>query len=119
MHVASFAAITNSPRGVCSSLVDGVLGLPAQSEDLLSEAAEDFAGGGEGDAAAKPVKEPRVELLLELPDLRADGRLGSITGLCRFRETLQTDNLDKSVQLIEVHRRVGRRRPERKNRWAG
>jgi hypothetical protein len=35
--------------------------------------------------------------------LGADGWLRTVTGLSRFRKTLETHNLKESVKLIEIH----------------
>ena len=93
MQVASFAAITSSPRGVRSS----------------SAMAEDPARGGQRDPAAEALEKLGVQLLLQLPDLGADGGLRAVAGLRRFGEALQPNDLKKRVELVEIHRR----RPDR------
>ncbi len=74
-----------------------------QIQDLLGVFGEDLAGGGERDLGSQPVKERGIQLLLELANLRADRRLRAVTRLRRFGETLQADNFEKRVQLIQIH----------------
>jgi hypothetical protein len=44
-----------------------------------------------------------MQLLLELAHLRADRRLRAVARLGGFREALQPDDLQKCVELIEIH----------------
>jgi hypothetical protein len=41
--------------------------------------------------------------VLELAHLRADGRLGAVARLGGLRETLQPDDFEECVQLVEIH----------------
>jgi hypothetical protein len=88
---------------VALQLVDGVLGLAALVQHLGGVIGEDLAGGGQGDAAAEALEKRGVELLLELPYLRADGRLRAVARLGGFREAFQPDDFEERVQLVEVH----------------
>jgi hypothetical protein len=38
-----------------------------------------------------------------LTHLGADGRLGTVTGLSRFGEALEPDNLKKRMKLVQIH----------------
>src|SRR5262249_41494179 len=84
-------------------LVDCVLSAPAQIENLLALAGEDASGRGESDLGAETFEERRVQLLFELADLGADGRLGAIARLRCLREAFEAHDLEKGVQLVEVH----------------
>ena len=96
---------------------DGVLRLAPQAQDLLGVLAEDLPRSSERDAAAEALKERRIEFLLQLPHLGADGRLGAVAGLRRLREALQPNDLKKRVELVEIHScRSGRSEP--KVAWA-
>ena len=88
---------------VTLQFVDGVLRLAALVQHLRGVIGEDFAGGGQRDAAAEALEKRGVELLLELAYLGADGRLRAVAGLRGFREALQPDDFEECVQLVEVH----------------
>jgi len=64
---------------------------------------ENLTSRSEGNAAAKAFEEVGAQFLLQLPHLRTDGRLGTVTGLGGFGETLQPDNFQERVELIEIH----------------
>ena len=48
-----------------------------------------------------------VQLLLELAHLGADRRLRAVARLRGFRKTLQPNDLQERVELIEVHNAAG------------
>jgi hypothetical protein len=64
---------------------------------------KDLACCGEGDTAAETLEEIGAELLLKLADLGADGGLGAETRLGGLGKTLQSNDFQESVELIEVH----------------
>src|SRR5579883_2014242 len=64
------------------------------------------AGRGRGDAAAEALEQLGVKILLQLADLGADGRLGAVHGPGGLRETLEPDNLQEGVELVEIHKAV-------------
>src|SRR5262249_60841789 len=62
----------------------------------------------DGDARTEALEEGRIKLLLELADLRADGRLRTETRLRGFGKALQPDDFQKRMQLVQVHSRAQR-----------
>ncbi len=107
MQVASLAAITSSPRGLCLEFGDGILRAAAQVEHLRRVFGENLAGGGERDAAAEALEEFGAQFLLELPNLGADSGLRAEAGLRGLGEALQPHDLQECVELIEIHISAG------------
>ncbi len=103
MQVASFAAITNSPRGEVSSSLSEFCAWRRKIEHALGILGENFAGGGQGNAAAKALKKLGFQLVFQLADLGADGGLRAVTRLRSLGETLQADDFEERVQLIKIH----------------
>src|SRR5262249_49400526 len=93
---------------------DGVLRAPPQIQQLFGVLGENAAGRGQRDAAAEAFEQLRAQFLLELAHLGADRRLRAIARLRGFRETLQPDDLEERVELVEVHKlpETGKSRPE-------
>ena len=85
-------------------LGDGVLRALAQLQNLLGVIGEDAAGGGQRDAAAEALEQFGAQFLFQLADLRADGRLRPVTGLRSLGEALQPNDLEKRMELIEIHK---------------
>ena len=77
--------------------VDGILRSPAQIQDLLGELSEDTARSRQRDACAEPFKQSCVQLLFELPDLRTDCRLRTVTGLCGFGKAFQPNDFQERM----------------------
>ncbi len=94
--------------------MDGVLGLPAQLQDLLGILREDLPGSRQRNTAAKALEQGGVEFLLQLAHLGADGRLRPEAGLGGFGKTLQPHDLKEGVELVEIHSVGGLRLPETK-----
>src|ERR1035437_3044239 len=122
IQVASLPAITSSPRGlvsssaitswarrrrssICSAYSAKIL--PAVVSEIRlpnrSNRSARFGSRISLTTAAKPFEQVRTQFLFQLPHLRADGRLRPVTGLGGFRETLQPDDLQERVELIEIH----------------
>ena len=87
--------------------VDGILRAAAQVQHLLGVFGENPAGGGQRNAAAEALEQLGAQLLLELADLRADGRLRAVTRLRGLGKALQPDDLEKRVELVEIHNMPG------------
>src|SRR5215472_14250268 len=77
-----------APR-VAFQLGDSVLSAAAEVEQLLRVSGENAAGDGQRDAAAEALEQIGAELLLELPDLRADSGLRAVARLSGFGKTLE------------------------------
>src|SRR5262249_10403241 len=90
--------------GISIQLVDRILRAPPQVQHLLGVSAEDLACGGERDAASEPFEERRSQLLLELANLRADCRLGTVAGLSGLGKALQPDDLEERMELVKIHK---------------
>ena len=84
-------------------LVERVLRLTPHVHHLFGIVGEQLARGGERNAAAEALKQLAFQLVFQLADLGADRRLRAVTGLRGFRETLQPDDFQESVDLIEIH----------------
>ncbi len=89
---------------IAVELVDRVLRATAQVQHLLGVPAENLARGSQRDAASEPFEERRPQLLLELADLCADGRLRTVAGLSGFRKALQPDDFEERMQLVKIHK---------------
>ena len=88
---------------IALQFVDGILRPAALIQHLRGVLGEDPAGGGQGNAAAEAFEQRGIQLLLELADLRADGRLGPVAGLRGLRKALQADDFEERVELVEIH----------------
>lgn len=64
---------------------------------------EDSSRNRQRDSRSEAFEQTSVQLLLELSDLRANGRLSSVAGLGCLRETLQPHNLEERMKLIKIH----------------
>ena len=73
------------------------------SEDLLGVIGENTPGRRDGDLGPQSLEQGGVQLLLQLPHLRADGGLCPKTRLRRLGEALEAHDLEKCMELIEVH----------------
>ena len=51
----------------------------------------------------KRSKRAVLQLLFELADLGADGRLGAVAGLRGFREAFQPHDFEERVELVKIH----------------
>lgn len=79
------------------------LGLVHLAQQPFGVAAEDLSLRGEAHAAVLPVKQPQIELLLQLGDGHADGRLGHVQPLGRPGEGAGIAHRQQVSELFQVH----------------
>lgn len=93
--------------GNAFEFLNGFLRAATEIEDLLGVLGEDLASGSESDAGTETLEKVSVEFLLQLTDLGADCGLRTKTRLCGFGKTLEPDNFEERVKLIQIHERTG------------
>ena len=102
MQVASFAPITSSPRGTRSSSL--ILSCARRRRSRICSAySAKILPAGVSAIGSEPFKQRCVQFLFELPHLSADRRLRAIAGLSGFGEAFQSDDLEKCMELVEIH----------------
>jgi hypothetical protein len=84
-------------------LIDRILGAASQGQNLLGVFGKNSPGNSEGNSRAEALEKSRVQLVFQLAHLGADSRLRAITRLSSLRETFQSNDLKKSVELVEIH----------------
>src|SRR5579859_2625356 len=89
---------------IALELVDLILRTAPQIEDLLGVTGKNLPRRGQRNAATEALEQLGFQLLLELPDLGADGRLRAVARLRGFGKTLQPNDLEERVELIKIHR---------------
>ena len=87
-------------------LGDGQPGLVHLVEHVVGVCQKLLPLGGQGDVLSDPVKQPGVQLLLQLADLHRHRRLGVPQALRRPGEALEPGHLDKRVKLPQFHGRL-------------
>ena len=81
-------------------LGDGRLELALQRQHLLGVAVDDLAGRGQADPPADLLEKGPADRALQLPDVRADRRLGQVKLLGGTREAQPPGDLEERPELI-------------------
>ena len=77
--------------------------MSVQCLQLLGVAVKAAACLGEGDLPGAAVKQLEPQLMLQLPDLLGQGRLGDVEGVCRSSKALLFSNGSKALELMNGH----------------
>ena len=74
---------------ITGQLSDLVIHFTIKREDLIGIALHKMTGRGETDPVVGAIKQPCIEVVLQLANLECDGRLGHVQRFCCFGETKQ------------------------------
>ena len=81
---------------------DGILQLASQREDLVGIPVDQLARFGQPDRTASPFEEPRLERLLQLPNLTAHGRLREVQLLAGLGDASLAGRCPEVEQVMVV-----------------
>ena len=98
------AAIVSRPVRSCRTSSSAAMRALAQVDQPLGVVGQHPPGVGQHAAPARAVEQRPADLVLELLDRLADGRLGPVERLGGGREAALADDGEKGFELKEFHR---------------
>ena len=87
-------------------VVECPAGLLTLAQDSVAVAEEQMAGLGDLGFASPTIEQGHIQLLLEVLNLKADGRLGHIEAVGSFLETSLAGNRSEDAELVEGERQI-------------